>query len=61
MQYPHLGCDSVDFETETANSDLAQKPTPETIDSASKIEVSLPITHENTSNLINKLKQIANW
>ncbi len=56
-----LGCDSVDFETESVNSGLAQKPTLETVDSAAKIEVTLPITHENTSNLIDKLKQIANW
>ena len=56
-----LGCDCADFETEPSNSDLAQKPTPETVDSAAKIEVTLPTTHENTSNLIDKLKQIANW
>jgi hypothetical protein len=56
-----LGCDSVDFETEPANSDLTQKPAPETVDSTAQIEVTLPITHENTSNLISKLKQIANW
>ena len=56
-----LGCDCVDFETESANSDLAQKPTPETVASAAKIEVTLSITQENTSNLIGKLKQIANW
>jgi hypothetical protein len=28
---------------------------------SAKPEVTLPITHENTSNLIGKLKQIANW
>jgi hypothetical protein len=56
-----LGCDSVDFETESANSDLAQNPTLETVDATAKIEVTLPITHENTSNLIGKLEQITNW
>jgi nitrite reductase/ring-hydroxylating ferredoxin subunit len=59
--YIGLGCDSVDFETEPANSDLTQNPASETVNSAAKIEVTLPITHENTSNLIGKLKQIANW
>jgi hypothetical protein len=56
-----LGCDCVDFETEPAKTDLAQNPAPETVDSAAKIEVTLPATEENTSNLISKLKQIANW
>lgn len=56
-----LGCDSVDFETESVDSGLAQNPVPENVNSAAKIEVTLPITHENTSNLIGKLKQIANW
>jgi hypothetical protein len=56
-----LGCDSVDFETEPANSNLTQNSAPETVDAATKIEVTLPTTHENTSNLINKLKQITNW
>jgi hypothetical protein len=56
-----LGCDCVDFETETANSGLEQNSVSETVDSAAKIEITLPITHENTSNLIGKLKQIANW
>ena len=56
-----LGCDCVDFETESANSGLAQNPAPETVDAGAKIEVTLPTTHENTFNLICKLKQIANW
>jgi hypothetical protein len=59
-----LGCDSVDFEAESVNSDLATNPNPAnpaTANSAAKIEVTLPVTHENTSILIGKLKQIANW
>jgi Uncharacterized protein conserved in bacteria (DUF2213) len=56
-----LGCDCVDFETESPIVGLAQNSVPETVDSTAKIEVTLPITHENASNLIGKLKQIANW
>ena len=55
-----LGCDSVEFETESANSDLAQNANPANpvnINSVAKIEGTLPITHENTSNLIAKLKK----
>ena len=38
-----------------------QNPISETENSAAKIEVTLPITQENTSNLIGKLKQTTNW